>query len=211
MKKTEDKNNKSSKALSGFAEKKDQHVDILADDHFNEAKKDKTVKQKKAVTEVKARARFLRMSPRKAQLVVNLVKGLSVDLAVDQLRFINKAAVKPVLKVLNSAIANAEHNFKLKREDLFIKYFVANQGPTLHRWKPAAFGRAHPINKRTTHLEIILGLKETDGRSPKVKQLLKTFNKKVEIKEKTNKVEKYKKAAVSAAVAKADKQKAEII
>ena len=136
-----------------------ERVDILAEASQRPVKKDKETGPVKAVAEVKARARFLRVSPKKVKLVVDLVRGLSVERAVAQLNFLNKGAAEPVLKLLNSAVANAEHNFKLNKADLFIKYLVANQGPTLHRWKPAAFGRAHPINKRTTHLDVILGVR----------------------------------------------------
>lgn len=118
--------------------------------------------------EVKAKARFIRMSPRKIRLVVNVVRGLPVEQALTQLKFMKKHAALPVSKLLSSAIANAEHNFKLKRENLFVKIIMADGGPTLHRWIPRAQGRATPIRKRTTHISIVLGeLKEAPIKKPK--------------------------------------------
>lgn len=106
--------------------------------------------------EVRAHLRFLRIAPRKVRLVVNLVRGLPVDQAIDQLNVLQKRSALPVLKLLNSAIANAEHNFKLERSNLRIKSIVANEGPRLKRWQPRAFGRAAEILKKMTHITIIL-------------------------------------------------------
>jgi large subunit ribosomal protein L22 len=110
--------------------------------------------------EVKAKARFIRMSPRKVRLVVDVIRGMSVNQALTQLGFMKKHAALPVKKLLDSAIANAENNFKLKRENLYIKMIVADGGPTLHRWTPKAHGRAGAIRKRTTHISILLDEKE---------------------------------------------------
>lgn len=96
------------------------------------------------------------MSPRKVRLVVDVVRGLDVDTARRQLKFMKKAAAEPVFKLLNSAVANAEHNFHLKSETLYIKTIFADAGPVLHRWTPRAFGRASPIRKRMTHLSLVL-------------------------------------------------------
>jgi large subunit ribosomal protein L22 len=106
--------------------------------------------------EVNAKARFVRISPRKARLVVDAVRGLDVIEAQQQLQFMQKKAAKVVLKLLNSAIANAENNFELKRTNLFIKKLVADDGPTYKRWMPRAFGRATPLRKRTSHISIVL-------------------------------------------------------
>jgi len=106
--------------------------------------------------EVRAHLRFLRISPRKVRLVIGLVRGMPVEQAVDQLTVLPKRASLPVLKLLNSAIANAEHNFKLERKDLRIKSIVANEGPKLKRFQPRAFGRAAEILKRMTHVTIVL-------------------------------------------------------
>lgn len=120
--------------------------------------------------EVRAHLRYLRLAPRKVRLVVNLVRGLPVDQAVDQLSVLPKRASLPVLKLLNSAVANAEHNFKLQRKDLRIKSIVANEGPRLKRYQPRAFGRAAEILKKMTHVTIVLeDLAKTAPGSPKVK------------------------------------------
>lgn len=106
--------------------------------------------------DVRAHLRYLRLAPRKVRLVINLIRGLSVDQATDQLSVLPKGAARPIQKLLNSAIANAEHNFHLARKDLRIKSVVANEGPRLKRYQPRAFGRAAEILKRTTHITIIL-------------------------------------------------------
>lgn len=106
--------------------------------------------------EVRAHLRYLRIAPRKVRLVVDLVRGMQVDAAVDQLTALPKGSALPVLKLINSAVANAEHNFKLQRADLRIKSIVANEGPRLKRWQPRAFGRAAEILKKMTHVTIVL-------------------------------------------------------
>ncbi len=106
--------------------------------------------------EVKASLRMLRMAPRKVRLVVDTIRGLKATDAEVKLQFVQKAASLPVLKLLRSAMANAEHNFKLDRETLFVKTITADGGPTLKRSRPRAHGRAAPIRKRTTHINIIL-------------------------------------------------------
>jgi len=115
-----------------------------------------------------AKANFIRMSPRKIRLVTNLIVGAKIDAARTQLNFLNKAAATPVLKALNSAVANAVNNFKLDEASLTVKTAVADQGPTLKRWRARAMGRAAPIRKRTTHITIVV----TDGKpavAPEVK------------------------------------------
>lgn len=96
------------------------------------------------------------MSPRKVRLVVDVIRGKAVPLAVTHLQFLQKEAARPVLKLLQSAMANAEHNFKLDPSTLRVKSVVADGGPTLKRWRPRAFGRAAPIRKRTTHITLVL-------------------------------------------------------
>ncbi len=129
-------------------------------------KDDKVVKEpkkiepkKKAITEVSAKARFIRISPRKVRLVIEALRGKSADGALDYLRFVRKAAVEPVTKLINSAIANAQNNVGLEKKDFYIKKIIANDGPVLKRWRPRAYGRSAPILKRTSHIELILGLK----------------------------------------------------
>jgi large subunit ribosomal protein L22 len=106
--------------------------------------------------EVKATAKFIRIAPKKARLVVDLIRGLKVAAAQTQLEFINQKSAIAILKLLKSAIANATNNFNLESSNLYIKTIVANDGPTFARWRPKAFGRANPIKKKTTNLEITL-------------------------------------------------------
>ncbi len=120
--------------------------------------------------EVRAHLRSLRMSPRKVRLVVDTVRGLSVTAAEHQLQFSGKLAARPVLKLLRSAIANAQHNEKLEKASLRIQSIVANGGPTLKRWRPAAMGAAHPILKRTTHITIILAAPDAAEKKEAKKQ-----------------------------------------
>ena len=128
------------------------------------------------MTEVKAHVRFLRMSPRKVRLAADLIRGMAVEPALAQLTFMPKAAARPVKKLLESAIANATHNFKLSREGLMVKAIMVNQGPTLKRWRPRAMGSAAPILKRSCHISIVLSGKE----DPKAEKPVKKEEKKKE-------------------------------
>ena len=109
------------------------------------------------------------MSSRKVRLVVDVIRGMQIEPALAQLTFMSKAAARPVRKLLESAIANAEHNFKLNRDGLYIKSAMVNQGPTLKRWRPRAMGSAAPILKRTCHITLVLDSKtgETKAEAPK--------------------------------------------
>ena len=113
--------------------------------------------------EVKAKVKFIRMSPTKIRLVANLIRKMPVEKALDQLQFINKLASGPVAGLIKSAIANAEHNFELAKDNLFIKELTVNQGPTLKRSMPRAHGRATPIRKRTSHINLVLGEIKASG------------------------------------------------
>ena len=110
--------------------------------------------------EARAVARYVRVSPRKARLVVDLVRGKSADEAATILRFTDKGVAEVVGKVLASAVANAEHTHELIGDELRVKAVFADVGPTLKRFRPRAMGRATPINKRTAHLTITLAPKE---------------------------------------------------
>lgn len=114
--------------------------------------------------EVKAKAKFIRMSPTKVRLVANLVKKLPVDKALDQLSFSKKWAAGPVIKLIKSAIANAKNNFDLAEDNLFIKEIMVNEGPTLKRWMPRAHGRATPIRKQLCHVNLVLGEIKASGK-----------------------------------------------
>ncbi len=120
--------------------------------------------------EVNAKARYIHMSPRKVRLVIDVIRGMDVARAKDQLRFMKKAAAEPVMKLLDSAVANAAHNFKLPTDTLFVKAITADGGPALKRWTPKAFGRSAPIKKRMTHISIVLAerVAEEDTSAKKV-------------------------------------------
>jgi large subunit ribosomal protein L22 len=107
--------------------------------------------------EVRAEARFVPMSAQKVRLVIDQVRGMHADGALDLLSFMQQAAAKPVYKVIRSAIANAEENFGLARADLFISDIFANEAPT-RRWRRfGARGRFKPILKRSSHITVVLG------------------------------------------------------
>lgn len=106
--------------------------------------------------QVTAHARFVRTGPRKIRAVIDVVRGQDVALARQQLLAMPQAAALPVKKLLDSAIANAEHNFDLQANNLYIATITANEGPTLKRWTPRAFGRATTIRKRSSHITIVL-------------------------------------------------------
>lgn len=110
--------------------------------------------------EVIARLRHLRQSPRKVRLVVDVVRGLPVATAENKLKLLQKRAAEPVVKLLLSAIANAENNFKLSKDTLYIKEIRADEGPTLKRWRARAYGRSAPLRKRTTHVMLVLAERE---------------------------------------------------
>ena len=122
--------------------------------------------------EVKAKAKFIRMSPTKIRLVANLIKKLPAMKALDQLAFINKRAAGPVVKLIKSALANAEHNFELAKNNLFIKEITVNQGPTLKRWLPRAHGRATPIRKQLSHVNLVLAEIKASGKVTAKKQAI---------------------------------------
>jgi len=104
--------------------------------------------------EAKAVEKYIRMSPRKVKYVVNMVKAKPIEDAIDILSLTPKAAAVVVKKAIQSAVANATENHKMKEEDLFISKILVNEGPTLKRFKPRARGRATRIRKRTTHLSV---------------------------------------------------------
>ena len=103
-----------------------------------------------------ATARFIRISSRKVKIVIDLIRGKKVADAQAILMYTPKSAAPVVLKLLNSAIANAENNLELDRASLYVAEVYANQGPTLKRYRPHARGSAYPILKRTSHITVIL-------------------------------------------------------
>jgi len=121
--------------------------------------------------EVKAQLNNYRRSPRKVRLVAKLLKGVDVQEAENQLRFTVKGSAPDIEKLLRSALANAENNFGLEKDNLFIKEIKVNEGAKLKRWLPRAYGRASLILKRTSHIELILAEKvEGKGRKKVKKQ-----------------------------------------
>lgn len=123
-----------------------------------------------AKVEVRAKLMHLRMSPRKVRAVTDLICGLSVEAAVVQLEHMTKSARKPVLKLLQSAVANAKHNHNLKDSGLKVKQIIVNGGPILYRWMPRAMGRATPIRKRSAHIEVVLQGEEPEEKTKRIEK-----------------------------------------
>jgi ribosomal protein L22 len=109
---------------------------------------------------VRAQAKYVRSSARKARLVCDNIRGRSVDEARAILALTPRAIARDWSKLLESAVANAEHNHELVGEDLYVKAVHADEGPTIRRFRPRAMGRATKIRKRTSHLTILLTPKE---------------------------------------------------
>ena len=103
-----------------------------------------------------ASARFVRITPLKARRVVDMVRGMPVDEALSLLQFAPQAASETVYKVLESAIANAETTEGLDTHDLVVSVAQVDEGPTMKRWRPRAQGRATRINKRTSHITLVV-------------------------------------------------------
>ena len=120
--------------------------------------------------EVKASLKYLRMSPRKVRLVADLMRGRKVKTAKNTLSVLNKRAAHPLLKLLNSAVANAEHNFSVAESTLKIQAITVNQGPSLKRFMPKAHGRATPVREPTCHINLVL-MGEKDGKVEEVKSV----------------------------------------
>ena len=111
------------------------------------------------ITSAKAMARTVRVSPRKTRLVLDLIRGKNVADAIAILKFTPNKAARIVEKTLNSAIANAENNFGLEKANLVVSEAFANEGPTMKRFRPRAKGSSSPINKRTTHVTVVVSEK----------------------------------------------------
>ena len=104
-------------------------------------------------------AKYVRVSPRKVQIVIDLIRGKNVDDALAILMYTPKSAAPVVEKLLNSAIANAENNLEMDRQSLYVAEVYANQGPTLKRYWARSHGRADLIKKHTSHITIVLDQK----------------------------------------------------
>ncbi|MDR1473729.1 MAG: 50S ribosomal protein L22 [Lactobacillales bacterium] len=112
------------------------------------------------ITSAKATARTVRISPRKTRLAIDLIRGKKIADALAILKFAPNKAATIIEKVLSSAIANAENNFDLDKEDLYVSEAYVNEGPTMKRIRPRAKGSASPINKRTSHITVVVAEKE---------------------------------------------------
>jgi len=106
--------------------------------------------------EARAKARYVRVTPRKARRVVDLIRGMPADQAQATLAFAPQSASDPIGKVLASAIANAGHNSHLDASSLVVSRAWVDEGPTLKRFRPRAQGRGYRINKRTSHITVIV-------------------------------------------------------
>ncbi|MBI5413723.1 50S ribosomal protein L22 [Candidatus Peregrinibacteria bacterium] len=136
---------------------------------------------------MKAIRRYLRISPKKVNLVADLVRGKNVDEAINFLRFTPKKSAKPLMEVIKSAVANAEQNFKQQRKDLYVSKIVVNGGSTLKRHRPVSRGRAHPILKRTCHIVAEVAVLGAGESVPARKIVKQEAPKKVEKSPKTEK------------------------
>ncbi|WP_079525139.1 50S ribosomal protein L22 [Halobacillus hunanensis] len=110
--------------------------------------------------QAKAVAKTVRIAPRKARLVIDLIRGKNVGEAIATLRLKQRGASPVVEKVLKSAIANAEHNYEMDPDNLYVSEAFVNEGVTLKRFRPRAMGRASQINKRTSHITVVVSEKK---------------------------------------------------
>ncbi|SHI18726.1 50S ribosomal protein L22 [Sporanaerobacter acetigenes] len=110
--------------------------------------------------EARAIAKYVRISPLKVNYIAKEIRGKNVDEALAILKFTPKKGAKELEKVLSSAIANAENNFDLDRDNLYVKEAYANDGPTMKRWRPRSQGRAYPILKRSSHIGVVVEERE---------------------------------------------------
>ena len=110
--------------------------------------------------EAKAYARYIRISPRKVQIVCDLIRDRDVDTAMAILMNTPKSASEPLAKLLKSAVANAENNFSMDHDKLYVSEVYATSGPILKRMQPASKGRGYRINKRTSHVTLAVAEKE---------------------------------------------------
>jgi large subunit ribosomal protein L22 len=106
-----------------------------------------------------AKARYVRIAPRKLRLVMDMVRGKPVEDALTTLGLVRKGASPVLAKVIKSALANAENNHGMNTDGLFIKEAFVDEGPTLKRFMPRAMGRATQIRKRTSHITVVLSEK----------------------------------------------------
>lgn len=106
--------------------------------------------------EVKATAKYIRVSPRKVRLIIEDIRGRRIEDALARLKFMSSPHALTVAKVVKSAAANAENNFQMAPEDLRVVRAFADGGPTLKRFRPRAHGRVSPVLKRTSHITVVV-------------------------------------------------------
>ena len=106
--------------------------------------------------QTKATLRYLRIAPRKVRLVADLLKGKKASEAQTLLQFVNNSAVQSFQKLIQSALSNASHDFQMEAANLYIAKIVVDEGPKLKRFRPRARGRAYPIQKKTSHITVVL-------------------------------------------------------
>jgi len=132
--------------------------------------------------EIKAELNYLRIAPRKVRSVAKILRGLDVDQALAQLTYMRRKSVVPILKLVNSAIANARNNKSLSQEDLYIKEIKVDEGAKLKRYMPKGFGRTSPIQKKTSHISIVLDELSDEKKKTKKKFVAKAEEKAEELK-----------------------------
>ena len=140
--------------------------------------------------EITAKLNYLRIAPRKMRLLVDLIRGEKIEKAITLLDFSIKKGSKPLKKVLEQAVANAENNFQLEKPSLYISKITIDEGPKLKRWRARARGRAARIEKKTSHISLTLS-EVKEMKKKKVKKVSVAKVKKVEEK-KTKKVKTFK-------------------
>ncbi len=106
--------------------------------------------------EVSAKLRYLRVAPRKVRLVAGLIRGKKIESAINELNYCSKGSAEPIAKLLHSAVANADERGDIDVDTLFVKTITVDEGPTMKRFRPRAMGRATRINKRTSHITVVL-------------------------------------------------------
>jgi ribosomal protein L22 len=149
---------KDSKAKKADAKGKEKAPAKKSAKAKKEPAKKAAAKPKKAAVPpvVKAKARYVRVAPRKARLIADQVRGMHIESARALLQFSPRGAAHPIHKLINSAAANAENNHELIGDEMRIASITVDEGPTLRRFRPRAMGRATPINKRTSHIAVAL-------------------------------------------------------
>jgi len=110
---------------------------------------------------IKANLNHLQISPRKVRIVAKMIKNMNTKKAEQQLLHLNKRSAQPLLKLLKSALANAQHNFNIEETgDFYVKNIKVDQGPMLKRWRPRAFGRAYTVRKRSSRISLEIEIKD---------------------------------------------------